>query len=101
MTRDEVAGADGYEVRYGTNEGASDAPGEVVEAESVTVEAAAGTSTAERLEQDRRAGLLFTSSQLLASVRAVGGERSPWIPVDDAPADGVPLGTAQVGHDEG
>ena len=101
LTWDEVPGADRYEVRYGTNEGARDAPGDFVEGESLTVEAAAGTSTAERLEQDRRAGLLFTSSQLLVSVRAVGGEQSPWFPVGDAPPDGVPLGTAQVGHDEG
>lgn len=55
------------------------------------------------LEQDREAGLLFTSSQLLVSVTAVGrdgaaGPASPWFPVGDVPPDGAPIGTAGHGH---
>jgi len=72
---------------------------------TLAVEAAAGTSARARLEQDREAGLLLTSSQLLVAVAATGagaaGPRSAWFPVGDVPAGGVPIGTADLGHEEG
>lgn len=92
-----VPGAEEYAVFAGTSEGAASEPQRTTDEPRLRVQAAAGTSTPERLEQDRAAGLLFTSSQLLVSVAArVGGQegpRSPWYPVGDAPADGVPVPT--------
>lgn len=94
-----VDGARSYAVHYGTSEGtAGGPPARSATEPAVRIEAAAGTSPPERLEQDRAAGLLFTSSQLLVSVAAVGpdgseGPRSPWFPVGDVPPDGVPIGT--------
>jgi len=94
-----VEGARSYAVHYGTSEGTPGGPPARTETEPVVqIEAAAGTSAPERLEQDRAAGLLFTSSQLLVSVAAVGpdgteGPRSPWFPVGDVPPDGLPIGT--------
>ena len=68
---------------------------------SLAVEAAAGTSPRARLEQDREAGLVLTSSQLRVAVAAQGdggpGPRSPWFPVGDVPAGGVPFGTRRPG----
>lgn len=97
----EVPGATAYAVYYGTNEGADDRPRAVQSQRTVAVQAAAGTSSRRRLRADQRAALTFTSSQLLVAVapRAAGrsGPRSPWFPVGDMPADGVPLGTARLG----
>ena len=96
-----VPGASGYAVYYGTSEGASDRPKTVQPERTVTVEAAAGTSTHGRLRADQRAALLFTSSQLLVAVAARGdgrsGQRSAWFPVGDVPLNGVPVGTTRVG----
>jgi hypothetical protein len=98
----EVPGATGYAIFYGTNEGASDRPRAVQTQRTVTVQAAAGTSSRQRLRADQRAALVFTSSKLLVAVapRAAGrsGPRSPWFPVGDLPPDGVPLGTARLGR---
>ena len=104
LTWEPSADVEEYGVWFGTNEGAGAAPRRSVEAPELRLTAATGTSPAERLEQDRRAGLLFTSSQLLVSVAArtadgAYGERSPWFPVGDVPADGRPIGTAAPGHD--
>lgn len=103
LSWDPAPGASSYLVRYGTNEG----PGTrhtVLDAPSLAIEAAAGTSPTDRLEKDRRAGLLFTSSQLLVSVAARSGEAtgpaSLWFPVGDVPAGGQPLGVRDLGeHD--
>ena len=99
-----VPDATGYAVWYATNEGGGNAPRAVQPETLLAVEAAAGTSTRARLEQDRRALLLLTSSQLLVAVAAEHdgrqGPRSPWFPVGDVPLDGVPIGTADVGHGE-
>lgn len=100
LTWEPVEGARSYAVHYGTSEGVPGGPPARTEPEpAVEVEAAAGTSPPERLDQDRAAGLLFTSSQLLVSVAAVSadgteGPRSPWFPVGDVPPGGVPIGTA-------
>ena len=104
LTWEPSADAEEYGVWFGTNEGAGDEPRRSVAAPELRLTAATGTSPPARLEQDRRAGLLFTSSQLLVSVAArtadgTYGERSPWFPVGDAPADGRPIGTAAPGHD--
>jgi len=97
-----VAGATGYAVFYGSNEGGGGTPRAVRIEPSLTVQAAAGTSPRERLDQDRRAGLLLTSSQLLVSVSARGaggqGPRSLWFPVGDVPPDGRPRGSAGLGE---
>ena len=96
-----VPEAESYAVYYGTNEGSAASGRErLVTVPSLQIQAAAGTSPRERLAQDRAAGLLFTSSQLLVSVAAVGSDgqqspRSPWFPVGDVPADGRPIGIAQ------
>ena len=96
-----VPGATGYAVYYGTGEGASGQPSTVQARRSLTVQAAAGTSSRGRLGADQRAALLFTSSQLLVAVAPRGagrsGARSPWFPVGDVPPDGVPVGTARLG----
>ncbi len=106
LTWEPSADATGYGVWFGTNEGAGSQPRRSVDAPELRLTAANGTSPPERLEQDREAGLLFTSSQLLVSVAARTadgsyGARSPWFPVGDAPADGRPIGTAAPGHDGG
>ncbi len=101
-----VPDAQGYAVYYATNEGTgSEAPRQVTDVPLLRIEAAAGTSSPDRLEQDRAAGLIFTSSQLLVSVAprsadGAVGARSPWFPVGDAPADGRPIAVAapQVPH---
>jgi hypothetical protein len=96
-----VPGATEYAVYYGTSEGASAQPRTVQAGRSLTVQAAAGTSSRARLRGDQRAALLFTSSQLLVAVAPRGegtsGVRSPWFPVGDVPPDGVPVGTAGLG----
>lgn len=98
-----VPEAESYAVYYGTNEGNSASePERLVTVPSLRIQAAAGTSPPERLAQDRAAGLLFTSSQLLVSVAAVSSDgqqssKSPWFPVGDAPADSRPIGTTQLG----
>lgn len=99
-----VPGATSYAISYGTNEGRSDKPATLQTATFVRVQAAAGTSPSSRLEKDRKAGLLFTSSQLLVSVSARGsngeGPGSLWFPVGDVPPDGRPRGSAEIGdHD--
>ena len=104
LTWEPVAGADGHAVWFGTNEGAPHDPRRSVDEPELRLTAATGTSPAARVEQDREAGLLFTSSQLLVSVAARAadgtlGPRSPWYPVGDAPADGRPVGTASAGHE--
>ena len=107
LTWEPVPGATAYEVQYGTSEGAGDDEPEAVQTEpSLDVEAAAGTSSRARLAQDRRAGLLFTSSQLLVQVRARNehgaGPASLWLPVGDVPEGGAPIGTRELGaHGEG
>ena len=105
LTWQPVPGATGYGIHYGTSEGTGGEPREVQPGTSLTVEAAAGTSTRARLDQDRRTGLLLASSQLLVAVSARGsgepGPRSLWFPVGDVPDSGVPIGTAELGHDEG
>ena len=98
-----VPGADSYAVYYGTTEGGGgQEPERTTQAPTLRIEAAAGTSPSQRLAQDREAGLLFTSSQLLVSVAGVGpngqqSPRSPWFAVGDAPADGRPIGTIVLG----
>lgn len=98
-----VEGAESYVVRYATNEGtAGSGSRRSVSEPLLRVEVSAGTSTVDRLEQDRAAGQLFTSSQLLVSVAATTGDgasgaASPWFPVGDVPADGRPLGTTGPG----
>lgn len=104
LTWEPSADAASYGVWFGTNEGAADEPRRTVGTPALRLTAATGTSPAARLDQDREAGLLFTSSQLLVSVaaRTAGGtygERSPWFPVGDTPSDGRPIGTAAPGHD--
>lgn len=104
ITWEPVAGADGHAVWFGTNEGAPHDPRRSVDEPELRLTAASGTSPAARVEQDREAGLLFTSSQLLVSVAARAadgtlGPRSPWYPVGDVPADGRPVGTAAPGHE--
>lgn len=101
-----VPGATSYAVRYGTNEGAGDGEPALQDEPELVVEAAAGTSPRTQVDRDRRAALLFTSSQLLVSVsaRSAAGEgpRSLWFPVGDAPATGRPVGSASLGeHDDG
>ena len=96
-------GAQDYAVWFGTSEGAGNTPKRYVREPELRLTAATGTSPRQRLAQDRDAGLLFTSSQLLVSIAgrdADGrlGPRSPWFPVGDAPADGRPVGTAVSGH---
>ncbi len=96
-------GAQDYAVWFGTNEGAGSTPKRYVRQPELRLTAATGTSTRERLPQDREAGLLFTSSQLLVSIAgrdADGrlGPRTAWFPVGDAPTDGRPVGTAVSGH---
>lgn len=107
LSWDPVPGATAYAVRYATSEGAGNqAPRVLTGADtlarpSLLVEAAAGTSSRARLDQDRDAGLLFTSSQLLVSVaaRSAGGESpaSLLFPVGDVPPDGVPRGSERTG----
>lgn len=105
MTWEPVPGADGYVAEFATSEGRGgrESP---LEEPLLRVDAAAGTSTAERLEQDQAAQLSFSASQLLVSVAATGadgaeGPATPWYHVGDAPADGVPVpGTAPEGHDD-
>ena len=98
-----VPEAESYAVYYGTNEGnAGSEPERLVTVPSLQIQAAAGTSPRERLAQDRAAGLLFTSSQLLVSVAAIGSDgqqspRSPWFAVGEAPADGRPIGISRPG----
>ena len=100
-----VPGATSYAVRYGTNEGAASGKPTVQPGTELSVEAAAGTSTVAQLDQQRRAALLLTSSQLLVSVsaRSDAGEspRSLWLPVGDVPASGRPIGSRSLGeHDD-
>ncbi|MDP9408272.1 MAG: hypothetical protein M3P95_10525 [Actinomycetota bacterium] len=101
LTWEPVPGAEQYAVYVGTNEGSGATPRRTTEEPRLRLQAAAGTSPAERVETDRSAGLLFTSSQLLVAVSARAGERegprSPWFPVGDVPPDGVPLPTG-AGH---
>ena len=96
-----VPGATSYAISYGTNEGSGEAPPTTQTATFVSVQVAAGTSPRDRLDKDRKAGVLFTSSQLLVSVSARGanseGPWSPWFPVGDVPPDGRPRGSAKVG----
>ncbi len=96
-----VPGATSYAISYGTNEGAGEARPTTQSATFVRVQVAAGTSPRARLDKDRKAGLLFTSSQLLVSVSARGanseGPSSLWFPVGDVPPDGIPRGSAKVG----
>jgi hypothetical protein len=95
LTWEPVAGADEYPVYFATSEGGGSRPRRTTDEPRLALQAAAGTSPHERLEQDRAVGLLFTSSQLLVAVSARSGEqegpRSPWFPVGDVPAGGVPL----------
>ena len=104
LTWDPVPGAASYAVYFATNEGGGQRPRRTTEEPRLRLQAAAGTSPADRLETDRAAGLLFTSTQLLAAVsaRAEGSEgpRSPWFPVGDVPPGGVPLATEveSAGH---
>lgn len=97
-----VEGAESYVVRYTTNEGtAGSGSRRSVSEPLLRVDVAVGTSTADRLDQDRAAGQLFTSSQLLVSVATTGdgasGAAAPWFSVGDVPADGRPLGTTGPG----
>ncbi len=96
-----VPGATSYAISYGTNEGRGDSPPTVQAGTSLSIHVAAGTSPGSRLEKDRKAGLLFTSSQLLVSVSARGakseGPWSPFFPVGDVPPDGRPRGSAEPG----
>lgn len=98
-----VPGATSYAVRYGTNEGAGGAPPEVRPEPVLVVEAASGTSPVASLERERKAALLFTSSQLLVSVSARSdageGPRSLWFPVGDVPASGRPIGQRSLGEE--
>lgn len=100
-----VPGASGYVARYRTSEGGG-GPGarrRDLTAPVLRVQAAAGTSPAARLDRDRRAGLLFTSSQLLVQVapRAAGGDGpwSPWYPVGDS-SQGPPVAAPAPQHSE-
>jgi hypothetical protein len=106
LTWEPTDGAQEYAVSFGTNEGAGGQPRRSLDEPELRLTAAAGTSSPDRLDVDREAGLLFTSSQLLVSVAArtadgADGPRSPWFPVGDVPADGRPVGTAVGGHEEG
>ncbi|MBA3524343.1 MAG: hypothetical protein H0T85_07300, partial [Geodermatophilaceae bacterium] len=70
-----------YRARFGSSEGISeDGRTRELDEASLRIDAAAGTSVPERVEQDRAAGLLLTSSQLLVSVAAVSddGAVGPW-----------------------
>ena len=103
-----VAGASSYAVRYASAEGVprGSNPDATTTATTVRVTAAAGSSTPERYDTERAAGLLFTSSQLLVSVAAVAGDGTSgpatgWIPVGDVPADGRPLTTTPHDHGPG
>lgn len=97
-----VPGASSYAVHYGTNEGAGSGQPKVQPETELSVEAAAGTSTVAQLDQQRRAALLLTSSQLLVSVSARSdageGPRSAWFPVGDVPASGRPVGSRSLGE---
>lgn len=89
LSWDAVPGADGYVARWSTSEGApGDEAAEPVGGTTLELEVAAGTSSTERLEQDRDAGVLMTSSQLAVSVAATGPDGQPgpwseWVPVGD------------------
>ena len=93
----EAAGAATYRARYGTTEGIPEQPRtQSLDVARLSIDAAAGTSVPERVEQDRAAGLLLTSSQLLVSVAAVAGDGavgpySAWFSVGDVTADGAPI----------
>lgn len=101
LTWEPVPGAEAYQVWFGTSEGSAQRPRREVPEPRLRLQAAAGTSPRERLEQDRAAGLMFTSSQLLVAVSARAGTTtgplSPYVPVGDVPPDGVPIPT-QAGH---
>jgi hypothetical protein len=95
LTWEPVAGAEEYPVYFATSEGGGSRSRRATDEPRLALQAAAGTSPRERLEQDRAAGLLFTSSQLLVALSARSGEqegaRSPWFPVGDVPVGGIPL----------
>ena len=100
-----VPGATSYAVRYASAEGVpADSAADATTADtSLRVTAAAGTSAPQRHATERDAGLLFTSSQLLVSVGAVGGDGTEgpatgWVPVGDVPADGRPVTTLPHEH---
>ena len=98
-----AAEAASYAVYYRTTEGpGSERPQRSVAAPAFEIQAAAGTSSPERLEQDRAAALTFASSQLrvaIAAVRPDGrqGPRSLWFSVGDVAADGTPVGAVADG----
>ncbi len=95
MTWDPVPGASGYTAEFATSEGRGGRESPLAEP-LLRVDAAAGTSAEERLEQDRATQLSFSASQLLVSVAATGadgaeGPATAWYHVGDAPPDGVPV----------
>lgn len=98
LTWDPVPNATRYAVHYGTSEGKPSGPPDHTEtAAELRIEAAAGTSAAERLVQDRGAALATTAAQLMVAIAPVGpdgieGPGSSWFPVGEVPAGGVPIG---------
>ncbi len=100
---DAVPGVERYRVDFATSEGRG-GRSRTVDAPEVRIEAAAGTSPANRVASDEKAQLAFTGSQLLVSVRAVAGKAtgpaSAWYRVGDAPPDGKPVpNSAPEGHE--
>ena len=103
LTWQPVAGAARYAVHYGTSEGKPNGPPDRIEpGPELSIEAAAGTSPAERLDQDRAAALAMTAAQLMVAVAPLAadgteGPRSSWFPVGDVPPSGVPIGAEPSG----
>lgn len=99
-----VPGVKRYQVQFATSEGRGGRT-QTVEKPELRIDAAAGTSPANRVATDEKAQLAFTGSQLLVSVAPVAGEAtgpaSAWYRVGDAPPDGKPVpNSAPEGHEE-
>lgn len=94
LTWEPVPGAEGYAAHFTTSEGGEHE--RELTAPRLHLDAAAGTSPPDRVEQDQAAQLALGGSQLLVSVAAEGpgeavGAPSAWFRVGDVPAGGVPL----------
>lgn len=95
---DAVAGADGYSAQFSTSEGGGRQRD--IRAPLLRVDAAAGTSAADRVDPDAGAQLAFNKSQLVVRVAATRAGASPgpasdWFPVGEVtPDDATEPGSA-------
>jgi len=97
LTWASMPGATSYVVETATSEGGGDRPRQrTVEQPEWRIEVAAGTSAPAALDRDQQGQLAFTAAQLLVRIAAADhdGRRSapsPWFPVGEVLAEGVPV----------